>query len=334
MRKTVLLFLIALIPSLFPSLCYSQPYMKKIKVKEEIYVHSKTGFEFPKEIGSFNRGFVVAFDKGKENIGVTYDGGSTQATVYVSKSDFSYEDRLKDQFFEKLRSIMYVWNTNPIDGLKVDISCISMPSGKYNLQGLSGKFAANDKQSLISMYECGHWMFQIRISDSNLETNLDSLEVQLRSAFNPECLVSSNPLGEKIQMNVQPAALADSLLTVSVMAQALAKIAWVQNNVDPVQLQAGIPSMNLEYQLYGIEGALAFALEDRVSSSESTRAMIGYLKAVKKAGYLEEMLSERRNGCIIIPEGTVLDYDGYHKWAKDHPYNGNLLDGYAPLSNE
>ena len=329
MRKTIILLLIIV----FPCMCYSQPRMRKIKVKDDIYLHSQTGFAFPKEINGFNRKGIVSFDKKNENVEANYVNGSKKVSLIVYPAHDGYEDRLRREFLITLQSIMTYEN---VEGQDFRIQCVSHQSGQHLIHGLSAKFNFRGHESLFSLYECGHWWMKFRITDGiQQESSLDSLERRLRDSLNPEVLINSKPLSDSVSLYFQKSAFRDSLMLGCVMGQAYAKLDWINNNLDSLEFQTGIPSSYLDYHLAGIDGALEFAQKHpNMKSSPATNSMLDFIIAVKKEGYLEEMFDENYMGCLIMPDNLILDTDGYHKWLKDHPFNRDLLRDNVIISNE
>ena len=313
MKRVVVLFLAIL----FPYVCFSQ---RNIKVKGNTYLHRKTGFELPKEIGKFNRSDIHAFDRKKEDIGANYVDGSTKVSVYVYPAYEGYEDRLRREFFRTLYEIVAV---NDTEEQEFAIKCISHHSGQYLIHGLLTNFIYNGKKSLFSLYECGHWWLKFRITDNNSnETSLDPIEAQFRNSLDPSILISSNPLNVKVTVSFQKTAFRDSLMLGCVMGQALEKVKWMKENMDSLELQAGIPSLYLDYNIAGVDGAIDFVQKHpEMSSSSATNEMLDFLIAVKNEGYLEEMFFDEKQGGIIIPDSVVLDMDGYYKWLEDHTFN-------------
>ena len=329
MKRLTILFLFIFVPCV----CFSQQRMRAIKVKEDTYIHSNTGFAFPKEISGFDREAVYAFDKKKENVGADYVSGSTKVSVFVYPADNGYEDRLRKEFFRSLEGILMSEDT---EGQHFKVKCVSHQSGQRRIHGLLAAYDYMDQKSLVSLYECGHWWLKFRITDNDRqETCLDSIEVRFRNSLTPERLISSKPLADEFDINFRKTAFRDSLMLGCVMGQAYAKVNWMKENLDSLELQAGIPSLYLGYHLSGIDGALDFAQKHpEMSSSPATRSMLDFIVAAKKEGYLEELFYEEKRGGILIPDGLVLDLDGYHKWLTDHPFNGDLLYENALISNE
>ena len=329
MKRLIILFLLILVPCL----CFSQQSIRKIKVKDDTYLHSQTGFAFPKEINVFNREDVYSFDRKKENVGANYLSGSTKVSVFIYPAYDGYEDRLRREFFRTLEEIRASENT---EGKHFMVQCVSHQAGQYPIHGLLAEFDYKGQQSLVSLYECGHWWMKFRITDnSRQDTGLDSIEELFRTSLNSEVLISSKPLDNKFSIYFQRTAFRDSLMLGCVMGQAYAKVNWMKENLDSLELQAGIPSLYLGYHLSGIDGALEFVQKHpEMSSSSATKSMLDFIIEVKKEGYLEELFYDDSRGGILIPDGLVLDMDGYHKWLIDHPYNGDLLNDNAIISNK
>ena len=326
-----LTFFITLI--LIPCLCFSQHRIRKIKVKDDTFIHSQTGFAFPKEISGFDREVVYTFDRQRENIGANYTSGSTEVSVYVYPAYDGYEDRLRREFFSTLEGILALEDTQ---GKHFLVQCVSHQSGKYPIHGLLAEFDYKGEESLVSLYECGHWWMKFRITERDKkETRLDSIEVRFRNSLTPELLISSKPLNDKFDIYFQRTAFRDSLMLGCVMGQAFAKVKWMKENLDSLEFQAGVPSLYLDYHLSGIDGALDFVQNHQgFHHSPATKSMLDFIIAAKKDGYLEELFYENKNGAISMPDSLVLDLDGYHEWLTDHPYNGDLLIDNAIISNK
>ena len=188
MKRLIILFLLILIPCL----CFSQQSIRKIKVKDDTYHHSQTGFAFPKEVSDFDREDVYAFDRKKENVGANYLSGSTKVSVFVYPAYDGYEDRLRREFFRTLEEILASENN---EGKHFLVQCVSHEAGQYPIHGLLAEFDYKGQKSLVSLYECGHWWMKFRITDNGRQdTSLDSVEEQFRTSLNSEVLISSKPL--------------------------------------------------------------------------------------------------------------------------------------------
>ena len=119
------------------------------------------------------------------------------------------------------------------------------------------------------------------------------------------------------------------------MGDAYAKINWMVENLDPLEFQAGVPSIYLDYHIAGVDGALKFAQEHpAMKSSSATRKMLDFLTAAKKDGYLEELLFDEKGGCLSVPDTVSLDMDGYQEWLTDHPMIDGLFSGHSVISNQ
>ena len=259
MRKILLSFILTV---LLPSFCYSQHYIKEIKSKDITYLHKDTGFGMPAEIGEYKREGVYAFDRKKQNIGANYRSGTTKVSVFTYPAYDGYEDRLRREFFNGLSGIM---EAEGLEGQHFEVNCVSFKSGKYLIHGLSAQYTLNDNSSLLSLYECGHWWLKFRITDKKDSVNFQSIEEQLKNSLTPDILISSSPLNDKFDVYFQKTAFRDSLMLGCVMGEAYAKIDWMMENLDSLELQAGIPSLYLDYFIAGINGALEFAQKHPVT---------------------------------------------------------------------
>lgn len=329
MRRILLSFILTV---LLPSFCYSQHHIKEIKSKDITYLHKDTGFGLPAEIGEYKREGIYAFDRKKNNIGANYKRGTTKVSVYTYPAYDGYEDRLRREFFNGLWEIT---ETKGLEGQHFEVSCVSLNSGQYLIHGLSAEYTLDDNSSLLSLYECGHWWLKFRITDKNNGVNLALIEDQFKNALSPDILISSRPLNDKFDLYFQKTAFRDSLMLGCVMGEAYAKIDWMMDNLDSLELQAGVPSIYLDYYIAGIDGALEFAQKHpEFRSTDATKRMLDFYFAVKKDGYLEELIYEEKRGGISIPDSINLDMDGYHQWLIDHPLNEDLFYDHAIISKK
>lgn len=329
MRRILLSFILAV---LLPSFCYSQHYIKEIKSKDITYLHKDTGLGMPAEIGEYKREGVYAFDRKKKNIGANYRSGTTKVSVFTYPAYDGYEDRLRIEFFNGLAGIM---EAEGLEGQHFEVNCVSFNSGKYLIHGLSAQYTLNYNSSLLSLYECGHWWLKFRITDKKDSVNLQSIEEQFKNSLTPDILISSSPLNDKFDVYFQKTAFRDSLMLGCVMGEAYAKIDWMMENLDSLELQAGVPSLYLDYFIAGINGALEFAQKHpEFSSTDATKRMLDFYFSVREDGYLEELIHEEKKGGISIPDNIDLDMDGYHQWLIDHPLNEDLFYDHAIISKK
>ena len=325
-------FFLLLTLILVPCLCYSQHYRKEIKSKEATYLHGKTGFALPDKIDGYKRFALYAFDRKKEGVGADYQSGSTKVSVYVYPASEGYEDRLRKEF---LRALAEVPDYEEVEEQRFEVDCVSHHSGKYLIHGLMAKSVSGGKQSLISLYECGRWWMNFRITDSHEDARLDLIEEQFRNSLNPEILISSKPLGDQFDVYFHKTAFRDSLMLGCVMGDAYAKINWMVENLDPLEFQAGVPSIYLDYHIAGIDGSIKFAQEHPdMTSSPVSKEILAFLMAAKKEGYLEELIFDEKGGCISVPDSVSLDMDGYQEWLTDHPMIDGLFSGHSVISNQ
>ena len=325
------LFLLAIV-TLLSSTCYPQFYGKKIKCKNQDYVHKKTGVTFPVELDRFSRGSLYAFDRKKENIGINYSDDSLKTTVYVYPVQDGYEDRLRRSFLNCLMSIVV---SEKSEGKGFEIEYTSFRSGNRRIHGYRSFFPYQGKKSLISLYECGHWWLKFRLTNEYFgEDSLIAIEERMRAKVDAAKLIESNPLGHKVSIYFQKTAFRDSLMLGCVMGGAFEKAKWLDENIDSLEMEAGIPSVYLEYYEAGFNGMLKFADENPdLSSTPQTKAMIESLRAVANAGYLREFISHNRT--VTAQSDTVtLNMDGFYEWVSEHPMNDELFKDYAIVGNK
>ena len=329
MKKLLLFSILAVLSCA----CYPQYYQKKIKCKNQDYVHGKTGLSFPVELEGLGRESIYAFDRKKDNVGANYEDGQLKVSVYVYPTGDGYEDRLRRSFVNCLAAVSA---SDHFAVQKFEMDYTSFHSGKHLIHGYRSVFRHRDKFSLLSLYECGQWWLKFRISSASSDADkLIAAEEKLRTDFDAGAMIESAPLSNVFSLYFQKTAYCDSLMLGCVMGGAFAKTEWMRENVDSLELCAGIPSVYLEYYMAGFNGMLKFANEHpEFVPSAKTKKMVENLKAVAEAGYLREFIADNRT-VIAKSDSAILDMDGYYNWTKEHPMmNEELFFDHAIVSNK
>lgn len=203
MRKTIFI-IIALTISFFAQ---AQMNPKRIKSKTD-YTHSGTGFIFPLKIDQFNRDNMYAFDKKKENIGVTYktEDLKTIVSVYLYPAGAGTEDRLRNGYLNSMQSVVNISNNE----VYAEQFAVSYKNGDYKLNGFKANIKDIEKRSCLSVFECGRWLFKIRITSEILDTiGMKQTEQQILDFFEPTILVKNNHLNPKADISFAKAVFVD-----------------------------------------------------------------------------------------------------------------------------
>jgi hypothetical protein len=323
MRKTFFL-LVALTISF---LLQAQITPKKIKSKTD-YTHSMTGCRFPLKIGQYDRSEIYAFDKKKENIGVTYQAKDLKSriSIYLYPAGDGTEDRLRNEYLKSMQSIANISD----NGIHAEQFAVSYNNDGYKINGFKANINNLGKNSSLSVFECGKWFFKIRITSEQLDTStMRQTEQNILDFFKPTILVKNDPLNPKADIYFGKAAFIDSLMLGSAMGSAYKKLEWAMENVDSLERASGFPDLYLDLHIASLKEFVEF--EKKHPDFSKTKRTADYLTELNKIinnGFLEEFIIEQFNMIMIIPNNIELDFDGFDKWKTSNPISINLNERF------
>lgn len=323
MRKTILI-LIALTISLS---IQAQMSPKKIKAKAD-YKHTATGFNFPLAIDQYNRADIYAFDKKKQNVGITYktDDLKTTISIYLYPAGAGTEDRLRNEYLKSMQSVANVSD----NGVHAEQFAVSYKNGDYKINGFKANIKDADKKSSLSVFECGTWFFKIRISSESLDTTgMIQTEQKILDLYKPTRLVKISHLNPKADINFTKAAFVDSLMLGSAMGSAFKKLEWVMDNFDSLERASGFPGLYLEMHIASLKEFTEFEKKHPdFSKTKRTEQYLTELNSIIDNGFLEEFIMEQFDMVMIIPDNLEFDFDGFDKWKIDNPISINLNERF------
>lgn len=314
---------------------YAQNYdnPKKLKVKGT-HIHSLTNIEFPEILNIYNRVSVTAFDKKKENIGVTYkyiskNGEETLITLYIYPALDGFEDRLRNEFLVSLHGIV---NNSDSEGINFIQTYAFFKDSLNKVNGYTADFNTNGNAK-ITLFECGEWFFKIRTTSNNLDTSeINKLEKKFINYFKPTLLVRKSNLKSKADVSVSKKAFRDSLTLGCTIASAIERINWSANNIDSTERASGFPDLYLDMHISSWKAFVDFQQEKNYkTSSRITIEFISQLNKIISSGYLEEFIMKEYGMVMIIPENLKLDFEAFENWKKGNPISISLRDNLATV---
>ena len=323
MRKLILI-LITLVISLS---IQAQMNPKKIKSKVD-YTHEATRFVFPLTMNQYCRAHIYAFDKKRQNIGITYKTNDfkTIISIYLYPAGAATEDRLRDEYFESINSIAITSKK----GLHAQQHAVSYKNGDYKINGFKADIKDVDKKSSLSIFECGEWFFKIRITSEVLDTlGMEQTEQNLLDLYDPTRLVKISHLNPKADISFAKAAFVDSLMLGSTMGSAFKKLEWAMDNIDSLERASGFPGLYLDMHMESLKAFTEFQKKHPdFSKTKLTEKYLGELNSIIANGFLEEFIMEQFDMIMIIPEDLEFDFDAFDKWKKDNPISINLNERF------
>ncbi len=323
MRKTIFL-LLALTISLS---IQAQMKPKKIKSKAD-YTHTATGFNFPLTIDQYYRTDIYAFDKKKQNIGITYKTNDlkTIVSVYLYPAGAATEDRLRNEYLESMQSVANISD----NGVHAEQFAVSFKNGDYKINGFKANIKNIDKKSSLCVFECGEWFFKIRISSEILDTlGMKQTEQKILDLYKPTRLVKISHLNPKADISFTKAVFVDSLMLGSAMGSAFKKLEWAMDNIDSLERASGFPGLYLDMHIASLKEFTEFEKKyPDFSKTKRTEEYLTELKSIIENGFLEEFIMEQFNMIMIVPENLEFDFEEFDEWKKNNPISINLNERF------
>ncbi len=292
---------------------------KKLKFKDE-FIHSETKTEFPKNIDDYNLIDAYSFDKKDENIGVTYEKENSKISIYIYPNNVGNEGRLRNEFLS-VYSVIFN-KDNDVKNLKI----IHHVGEKFTCNGIRGiSKDSNNQNSLLTIFECGTWMYKIRITSNELENqNLIDLEEKIVTKIEPSRLTGLKLFNLQGAISFSKESVKDSTMLVSTMAYTYKKFEWLIKNLKEEEKYSGFQDLYIDMHKDALKQFVLFEHKHKYSSKVETKEYLKNLNKIIDSPFLNEFLMEQYNMILIVPEDIILDYEKYHKWKKENNFNFEL----------
>ena len=278
------------------------------------YYHNQTMVAFPQSIEGFMRGSITSFNKDNTNIGVSYYANNSlqdpHITIYIYPAPVAMEYRIRDEYFNSIHSISNYANQKIAAVPKQNI----IEKDGYRLFGLQATISGNDFKTVMTLFECGKYFIKYRVSSSSSDTSmLNDISSKLIDQFSPIDIVKKQPLIDVATIHIAPGIINDTSSLDPILAAALAKVNWVNENVDSLERCSGFLSLYFEEQQITILEMLK-KWESLKSDNAFLKNYFNDLLIIRDSGFLNEFIFEQYNGILFLPEGLKLDYDNYYIW--------------------
>ena len=309
--------------------CQLRNSPKKMKLKEG-FTHSATKTDFPKNIDQFSLIDAYSFDKKDENIGVIYENENTKISIYIYPDKIGNEGRLRNEFL----SVYNVAFDKDVDFKNLKI--LNHKGEKYTCNGIRGISKNSDNEnSLLTIFECGTWMYKIRITSSNLNSqNLIDLERKITNKVDPTRLTGLKLFNLQGSISFSNSAIKDSTMLVSTMAYSYKKCEWLVNNLEEKEKYSGFQDLYIDMHKEALKQFVLFEHKHKYGASDETKEYLKNLNKIIESPYFNEFLMEEYNMILIIPENLNLNFEEYHKWKVDNNFNFKLKRNLSEVRYE
>jgi len=299
-------------------------YQKRIKAEGE-YIHPATGVHFPDTFKQvFERIEITAYNSEKTDIGVRYvDKARNEFSVFVYPAVVAVSDRLTMAFFINSQLTSQMTKQKYVRPVKFS-------GEKYDCNGFEAKYlSATNERSYIQLFECGKWLFKIRLDTKLLDSAaVLQLTKEIQAFFNPSKLTELRPLSPELHTQISKAAFIDSLFLGATLSCAYKDFEWIKNNVSERELASGYPGYYLEAHKAAVLEFIRYGNETNFQKTEYAKAYIKQLELLIEAGFLEEFIWESNAKLLIIPNDKTFDLKAFKKWKRKNDFDIDYIGKY------
>ncbi len=317
--KNYLLILFCLIFS--SAFCQNRNQPAELKIKGD-YTHSATKTILPELWSGFQRQTIVSYNTAGTNVGISYIRQSskkskTVLTLYIYPKKYIDNQVLRDEFYSYGYALNQNSNTNV--EIKPSFGTLSGDSLKvsYIYSVFNNALGERDffkgvkyinKNSLLSIYECGGWTFKIRASSDDMAPEqLKELKDKAENYFGVLQMASVKPLpSHKVPDIVLSASVKrDSMMVHAISEAAKAKIIYLSENLDKKEARTGFHDTKIDSELYALEKMLAYfkAHEKDWPMHPDTQKYFEEMTRIAQNGKMKDHIYEMYHGLVDYPEG-------------------------------
>lgn len=341
MKKIYSLFFCLMVISVFAQI---RKTPLDLKAKGD-YKHLSSKTDFPELWAGFQREQVISYDMKNDHIAVTYvqqtsKKNKTVLTLYLYPDKYIDNQQLRDSFY----AYQYALNQNSDKNVEIKPSFGSLSNENLkvnyiytifrNAMGQADFFKGVkyvDKNSLISIYECGGWVFKTRVSSDEMSTEqLKELKDKVENYFGILNVASLKNLPQDRIPDIMLSATVkrDSMMIHATSFAAQSKIEWLAKNLEKKEMLTGFNDMKIDSEVFATEKMIDFykTHEKDWTVSGDTKKYFEEMIRIAQHGRLKDHIFEKYHGLIDYPEGESrkADYIQF-KIDKDISENTNEI---------
>lgn len=333
MIKKNLFFALSFIFSVFFSQDRKQPVDLKITSD---FTHPATKIIFPMLWSGFQRQAIYSYDMKNRHISVSYvqqlsKKSKSLVTIYLYPKNSIDNQLLRDEFY----TYNYALNQNSKDYVKLKPSFGSLSNENVRVNYIYSIFQNSmgerdffkgvkyvDKNSLLSIYECGGWTFKIRAtSDEMSNDQLKELKDKVENYFGVLNVASIKtlPIENVPDIVLSSSVKRDSMMMHSTTEAAKAKIVWLGKNLEKKEILTGFSDMKIDSEVYAAEKMLEYfkAHEKEWPLNDDTKKYFADMTVIAENGKLKDYIYDKYKGLIDYPEGET-QQESYARFKADH----------------
>lgn len=341
---------------LFCVLCetlFSQQRKQPVSINtKDDYTHQWTKTAFPVLWSGFQREDIRSYDSKYKEIGITYvqqisKKKKTVLTIYIYPKNTIDNQSLRDEFYSYGYALNRNSNTNveihpkfgniSNDNLKVNYiySIFSNSMGQPDF--FKGVKYVN-KNSLLSIYECGGWTFKTRVSsDEMTDDQLLGLKEKVENYFGilQVASVKTLPIDKVPDVVLSPIVKRDSMMTNATIEASQAKIEWMRKNLDKKEVLTGLNDMQIDSEVYATEKMVEYykAHEKDWELNTDTKKYFTEMIKIVENGKTKDHIYEKYHTIVNYPEGES-QKESYVQFKLDQDISENTNEIFYKLFYE
>lgn len=296
--------------------CQKKSQPTELKIKGD-YTHPATKTVLPELWSGFQRQSVVSYNAAGTNVGISYIRQSskknkTVLTLYIYPKKYIDNQMLRDEFYSYDYALNQNSNTNveikpsfgTLSGDSLKVSYIySVFRNALGQQDFFNGVKYVNKNSLLSIYECGGWTFKIRASSDDMTPEqLKGLKNKAENYFGVLQIASVKPLPiTKVPDIVLSASVKrDSMIVHAVSEAAKAKIVYLSKNLDKKEVLTGFHDTKIDSEVYALEKMLEYyqSHEKDWQLHPDTKKYFDEMTRIAQNGRLKDHIYEMYHGLV------------------------------------
>ncbi|MDQ0592078.1 hypothetical protein QFZ37_000447 [Chryseobacterium ginsenosidimutans] len=292
-----------------------------LKIKGD-YNHLTTKTNFPELWSGFQREEIISYDVKNTHIAVSYvqqisKKSKTVLSIYLYPKKYIDNQQLRDVFY----SYDYPLNQNSNTHIEIKPSFGNLSNDKLKVNYIYSIFKNSmgqpdffkgvkyvSKNSLLSIYECGGWIFKIRASSDEMTNDqLKELKDKVENYFGVLNVASIKtlPINNVPDILLSASVKRDSMMAHATLEAAKSKIDWLAKNLEEKEILTGFHDMKIDSEIYSIEKMIEYykAHEKDWAIDPDTKKYFDEMMRIAENGRLKDHIYEKYHGLIDYPEG-------------------------------
>ncbi len=319
------LVILAIILLAGPGPAIAQEVTRGRIIKKDGDFKHPSGMKFPEAIDGYPRTEIKALEPGPGHVSVGYDAangkwGAIKSTVFVFPGLRSNIHTLRILFLQAADAMTM---SQGADSATV-FEPFTYKKDDYIIQGLLA--VTEKKRDMMALFQCGQWMFKIRISAEGLDKGKrDGILLTFLNTLDPTKLVKDKPWRvQEMTVVLYPKILAEDSLSMCALMAAVIHKGTVDKLTTSRERQAGTPGLYIQGFLAGLEMLVVCWEKSGKMTEPEHSVLLEELLMINEAGFLREYVYDELEGTVIEEGPSAERLDAYRTWKAEHKLVGSV----------